>query len=348
MSKPSIRRRTALRSSRSSSITTGAVVAAVLVGCATLLAPGDARAQADPPTVTPEQVLEWVDEHSNWGRWGDDDQVGTLNLITPTKRRAAAALVRDGVSVSLARNVSKEAIPENGNPMEHTLRWREGAIGVGLDTYTFSYHGYDFSHLDALPHFAIDGRVYNGYSTDAMKETGAEVLGIDQMSGGMFTRGVLVDIPRVLGIDYLEPGTPITVDDLEEWERVSGVTIEPGDVLLIRTGRWAKRAVDGGWAAGRLLAGLHASTAPWLASKDIAAVGCDGITDLLPSGVEGMANPLHLLFLVGLGTPIFDNLDLEAVAAEAAARDRWTFLFTAAPIRFTGGLGSPLNPLAVF
>jgi len=318
------------------------------VALAMSVAPTDAVAQGGAPDVSPDQLRAWIDELSNWGRWGPDDRLGTLNLITPDKRRAAAALVRDGVSVSLARNVSKEATPENGNPLQHTLRWREAAVGVGMDDYAFGYHGWDVSHLDALPHFSLDGHLYNGYSTEGMLDTGAEVLGIESMAGGIFTRGVLVDLPRVLGVDWLEPGAPITTEHLEEWERVSGVTIQPGDVLLVRTGRWVKRARDGGWRASRLLAGLHPSTAPWLASKDIAAIGSDGVTDQLPSEVEGFGNPLHVLLLVGLGTPIFDNLDLEALAEEAAERGRWTFLFTAAPIRFPGGLGSPLNPLAVF
>jgi kynurenine formamidase len=126
------------------------------------------------------------------------------------------------------------------------------------------------------------------------------------------------------------------------------VSIQPGDLLLVRTGRWVKRAQDGPWEARRLLAGLHPSVAPWLRSKDIAAIGCDGITDALPSGIEGFGNPLHVILLVGMGTPILDNLDLDALAEEAAARGRWTFLFSAAPIRFPGGMGSPLNPIAIF
>lgn len=326
--------------------------ALALTALASLLASSavteSAAAQESPPAVDQAQVTEWLSELSNWGRWGPDDELGTLNLITPEKRRAAAALVRDGVAVSLARDVSKEASPENANPLEHELTWREGRIGLGLDSYAFSYHGYDFSHLDALPHFSVDGELYNGFSTETVRETGAERLGIDVMHDGIFTRGVLVDLPRVLGVPYLEPGTPVTVEDLEAWERASGVTLEPGDVLLVRTGRWVKRAQDGGWRAGSLLAGLHASTLPWLAERDLAAIGCDGITDVVPSGVEGYTLPVHVTLLVGMGTPLFDNLDLDALAAEAAARGRWTFLFTAAPVRFPGGLGSPLNPIVIF
>lgn len=321
------------------------IFAAVALG---LVVAAPSTAQDAPPAVSPDQLREWIDEFSNWGRWGPEDEIGTLNLITPEKRRIAAALVENGIAVSLARDVSKEESLENANPLEHSLRWLDGPVGVGLDTYSFSYHGYDFSHLDALPHFSIDGKVYNGFSTEVMRETGAERLGIETMSEGVFTRGVLMDLPRVLGVDYLEPGAAVTTEQLEMWERETGISIQPGDVLLVRTGRWVKRAQDGPWAAGRLLAGLHPSTAPWLASKDIAAIGCDGVTDVLPSEVEGFGNPLHVLLLAGMGTPIFDNLDLDALAEEAADQGRWTFLFTAAPVRFPGGLGSPLNPLAVF
>jgi len=307
-----------------------------------------ATGQEGPPSVDQARVEAWLDELSNWGRWGPEDELGTLNLITPAKRRAAAALVVDGVAVSLARDLSKEASPENANPLEHDVTFRDGRIGLGMDSYSFGYHGYDFSHLDALPHFSYDGSFYNGFETATVDDAGASRLGIDVVHDGIFTRGVLVDLPRVLGVDFLEPGTPVTVEHLEAWERQTGVTIEAGDVLRVRTGRWVKRAQDGPWRAGTLLAGLHASTLPWLREKDVAAIGCDGITDVIPSGVEGVNLPLHVMLLVAMGTPLFDNLDLDALAREAASRNRWTFLFTAAPIRFPGGMGSPLNPIVIF
>lgn len=305
-------------------------------------------AQDTAPPVSPEQIVTWVDELSNWGRWGPDDQLGTLNLITPAKRRAAAGLVQAGVVVSLARDVSKQPSPENANPLQHDVRFGGSRVGVGMDSYSFSYHGYDLSHIDALPHFGLEGQLYNGYPTESVGAGGAEQLGIDVMHDGIFTRGVLVDLPRLRGVDYLEPGTAVTAEELEAWERETGVTIQSGDVLLVRTGRWVKRAQDGPWQARSLLAGLHPSVAPWLRSRDIAAIGCDGITDALPSNIEGFGNPLHVILLVGMGTPILDNLDLDALAEEAASRGRWTFLLSAAPIRFPGGMGSPLNPIAIF
>ncbi|MEE4283673.1 MAG: cyclase family protein, partial [Pseudomonadales bacterium] len=134
----------------------------------------------------------------------------------------------------------------------------------------------------------------------------------------------------------------------EAWEKQSGVTISSGDVLLIRTGRWAKVEQHGQYNFLAAAAGMHASVAAWLKARDVAVIGCDGVSDVMPSGVEGLVNPLHELVLVGLGMPILDNLDLEAVAEQATRSGRSTFLFVGAPLRVPGGTGSPLNPLAIF
>ena len=340
-----IRRRSAL-SLRTRLIMYALVACAAVMG--EMLGVYEISAQANPPEVTAEQVRAWLDEFSNWGRWGPNDELGTLNLITAEKRLKAASMVEDGAVVSLARDVNKETAPDNPQPIGHSARFSGNRIGWGSDSYTINYHGYSYSHIDALPHTGVGGRLYNGYSTETVGENGAEKLGVQVMQHGIFTRAVLIDIPRLRDVQFLEPGTAITREELERWERESGVEIEPGDVLLVRTGRWAKRTQDGPWAAGRQLAGLHASTASWLRGKDIAAIGSDGITDVLPSGVEGFTHPLHQLLLVGMGTPLFDNLDLEEVAREASARGRWSFLFSAAPMRIPGGLGSPVNPLVIF
>jgi kynurenine formamidase len=325
------------------------------VGCALLivaaLAMGrpEALGAQDPlPRVPVQQMDEWMTQVSNWGRWGPEDELGTLNLITDQKRQEAAGLVQEGFAVSLARDVDKETAPDNPSPLEHTLSWTENRVGWGGDSYVIDYHGYSYSHLDALPHTGVQGQLYNGYSTETVTTDGAERLGIQVMNRGIFTRAVLIDLPRFRGVPFLEPGAAVTADELERWEESSGVTIEPGDVILIRTGRWTKRAQDGPWAAGRLLAGLHASAVTWIRERDPAAMGSDGVTDVLPSGVEGHTHPLHQLALVGMGMPLFDNLDLDALAEAAAARGRTTFLFTASPVRFTGGLGSPVNPTVIF
>lgn len=315
-----------------------------------VIAPQPTLAAGDPPEMSRIEFDQLMQEISNWGRWGADDQLGTLNLITPAKRRAAASLVKDGVTVSMALDLNKQQDEINTSPFEHEVETAEfgGHQGV-IDTYSVSYHGYAHSHMDGLQHMAHKGELYNGMSIEAIQPEGTDRLGIQNVGyNGVFTRGVLVDMPRFLGVDFLPAGTAITAEDLEAWEKESGVTIASGDVLLIRTGRWVQVAQEGQWNFLEKSAGAHASLAAWLKSRDVAVIGCDGVSDVVPSGVEGLAIPLHELVLAGLGMPILDNLDLEAVADAAAQRGRSTFLFVGAPLRVPGGTGSPLNPLAVF
>ena len=303
-----------------------------------------------PQPMSRSDFDDLMQDISNWGRWGKADELGTLNLITPKVRRAAAALVTEGISVSLALEVNKVADALNTNPFEHELSVAEfGGHQVAGDKYSVSYHGFAHSHMDGLPHFAHKGFFYNGVPYSSAKPTGAAKLGIHNAGvNGVFTRGVLVDMPRHLGLDFLEPGTAITAADLDSWEQKNGVTIGSGDVLLIRTGRWAKLAGGDQWNFLEKAAGSHASLASWLKARDVAVIGCDGVSDVMPSGVEGLVNPLHELVLVGLGMPILDNLDLEVLAKTARDLDRPTFLFVGGPLRVVGGTGSPMNPLAVF
>lgn len=306
-------------------------------------------AENEPQLVSTAQFEQWMQEISNWGRWGKEDELGTLNLITPEKRIAAAKLVRDGVSISLALDLNKQRDDLNANPFEHTLTISEfSGHQVAGDKYSVEYHGFAHSHMDGLPHFIHKGKMYNGFPIEILKATGAEKLGIHNAKNGVFTRGVLVDMAWFKGVDFLEPGYAITIEDLEAWEAKTGVTVASGDVLLIRTGRWEQVRQKGQWNFLEAAAGAHASIAPWLKARDVAVIGSDGVSDVMPSGVEGLANPLHELVLVGLGMPILDNLDLGPLAKAAKERNRWTFLFVGAPLRVVGGTGSPMNPIAVF
>ena len=302
-----------------------------------------------PAQVSRAQFDAWMQEISNWGRWGKEDELGTLNLVTPEKSKAATMLVREGVSVSMALDLNTVRDELNANPFRHTVSIGEfSGHAVAGDDYGVQYHGFAHSHIDGLPHFAHKGKLYNGYGFDTIKPTGATKLGIHVAKNGIVARGVLVDMPWFKGVDFLEPGTAITVADLEAWEEKTGVAVGSGDVLLVRTGRWERVRQKGQWNFLAAAAGLHASVALWLKERDVALIGCDGVSDVMPSGVEGLANPLHELVLVGLGLRILDNLDLDAAAAAAASRERWTFMFVGAPLRVVGGTGSPLNPLAVF
>lgn len=324
------------------------LLATLLTGLSALALLPNAEAQA-PASVSRAEFDRWIVEISNWGRWGDDDELGTLNLITDEKRLAAAQLVRDGVSVSLALDLNKQRDAVNANPFEHVLSVSKfSGHEVAGDTYSVQYHGFAHSHMDGLAHFAHKGKLYNGFSVDGLKPSGAERLGIQNFRNGVFTRGILIDMPWFKGVDFLEPGTAITTADLEAWERKTGVRVGSGDVLLIRTGRWECVRQRGQWNFLEKAAGSHASIAKWLKARDVAVIGSDGVSDVMPSGVEGLLNPLHELVLVGLGMPILDNLDLDAVAVAAKERNRWEFLFVGAPLRVPGGTGSPLNPIAVF
>ncbi len=313
-----------------------------------LLAGGVVAAQS-PPAVTRETIDRWMKELSNWGRW-TQDQLGTINLITAAKRRQAAALVKDGVSVSLARNAETEKAADNASPFVHvmTATGQNNAGDFCLDSYAVSYHGVAHTHLDSLCHMFYQGKMFNGFSREEVTLQGAGKLAVTNYKNGIFTRGILMDIPRLKGVPYLEPGTPIYPGDLDLWEKKAGLKVVAGDVIFIRTGRWARREALGPWNVGEKSAGLHASCARWLKTHDVAAVGSDAASDVMPSGVEGVRQPIHQLVLIAMGMPIFDNCDLEAVAAEAARLRRWEFLLTAAPLPVPGGTGSPLNPIATF
>jgi kynurenine formamidase len=217
-----------------------------------------------------------------------------------------------------------------------------------VDSIGVTFHGYAHSHLDAVCHLFHQGKMYNGYSRDEVTAEGCRKLAITNAGEGIFTRGVLMDLPRLWGERWLEPGRAIYPADLEAWESKAGLRVGPGDVVLVRTGRWSRWQEKGPWQLAESSAGLHASSVAWLRARDVAVLGSDVASDVFPSGVEGESHPVHLLVLYALGMPIFDNLDLEAVAEAAAERERWEFLLTAAPMRIPGGTGSPLNPIATF
>ena len=309
-------------------------------------------ASSAPESVTKETVERWMTDLSNWGRWGDADVLGTVNLITTETRIRAAALVRSGVSVSMAHDALTEPAIDNPSPfeLEVTTTGLDATpdFPFCVDRFSILYHGFGTTHLDAICHMFHNGSMFNGHSKDEVTEEGARKYSIDHMRDGIFTRGVLMDIPRLKGIAYLEPGTPIYPSDLEAWEATVGVSVQSGDAVLIHTGRWKRRQEVGPWKIDEQAAGLHASCADWLRSRDVAILGSDAASDVIPSGIEGAQLPIHQLVLVAMGMPIFDNLDLGAVSEEAERQGRWEFLLTASPLRVVGGTGSPLNPIATF
>ena len=292
-------------------------------------------------------MLAFHDTLSNWGRWGDDDQLGALNLITPEVTAAAAATVRSGRTVSCARTLNTLAAPDNPSPVAHHMIGT-ATEGYGADYVALAPHGFATSHIDALCHIFHEGRIFNGYPAETVTAHGATRLGIHHLQSGIVTRGVLLDVPALRGTDALEPGEPIFPDDLEAAEERAGLQVGPGDALLVRTGRWRWRDEHGPWDLGRQAAGLDASCLPWLRQRDVATLGSDGVSDVLPSRVDGVAMPIHTVTIVVMGVHLMDNLDLDGLATACAEERRWEFLFTVAPLVLRRGTASPVNPIAVF
>jgi kynurenine formamidase len=298
-------------------------------------------------TLTKAQFDQLFKQLSNWGRWGKDDQLGTLNLITPERRREAASLVQAGISVSLARDLNAEKTIDNPDPFRDTM-----ALGVdgkfNMDTYTVNFHGFAFSHFDALSHTYYEGHLYNGFPDTSITSSGAGVLDTVQYRNGIFTRGVLIDIPWLRGVPYLEKNAQIAAGDLDAWEKKTGVHIHSGDAVLIRTGRWALRDAKGPWDIASASAGLDPSAVAWLHKRDAAFLVSDAAHDAIPSAVEGVDFPIHILAIVAMGMPLADQCNLEDVAQEVLKLHRYTFLLTLAPVRIKGGTGALINPIATF
>jgi kynurenine formamidase len=325
----------------------------VMAGIPLALSGGFQTAAKRPAIATVEDFRRAMKELSTWGRWGEKDELGAANLITPAKRKQAAALAREGISVSLAHDVMQEKAADAPTILERTLV--TVAPNVSLDRYSYSgtYHGVTHSHLDALDcHIMVDGVGYNGVSADEIRAAGGCPRGsIHALRDGVVTRGVLFDATRLPGKatpqGWLEPGTAIRSEDLETLEKMQRVRVSAGDVILLYTGRWKRRAARGPWPNSEGFAGYHIDVAYFLKERGVSFIAADGPNDVSPSGLpQGVG--LHQLALVAMGVGIFDNLDFESAVEQARRLNRYEFLFMAAPLRIEKGTGSPLNPLAVF
>ena len=267
-----------------------------------------------------EQVIEWMDTLSNWGRWGDDDQLGTVNLISDAKRAQAASLVREGISVTCSRLIVPEGAADVTSipPLHYMLRAGDSCPDEGpggtSDFIGFSFHGLTITHLDSLCHQVWNGRMYNGRpASDVNSETKANSLDIDKVQNGIVTRGVMLDITKVKGKPWLEAGEFVFTDDLEAAEEAQGVRVEEGDALILRLGWYKRRLELGPPAAGR--PGLHAETLPWLKERGVALVGGDASQDAEPSGYPGIGLPVHKVGIVGMGLWLIDAGNCEELAA---------------------------------
>ena len=327
------------------------VLIAALISMFLLFGPmnPDSAAQVSGPFVSQEQFQRWQEELPNWGRWGPDDELGTLNLIIPEKRRQAAGLVQSGVTVSLARTVDTVESTDNPCPVEWEMI-NASPNGVSDRIAFRCIHGAGTTHIDGFGHRFFDGKMWNGVemADTVTMEQGAQVNAVLTMKDDIVTRGVLYDIPKLKGVDYLEPGYRITVADLEAWEAMAGVKVGPGDAMLPRWGRWVRREMEGPFDTWSEAAGFDNTVIPWLRERDIAILGWEtpGYTPRPAGDLPTLA--LHDFALTMLGIHLLDRTDLEALSEMAEMQDRWEFMLTIAPLPIPNGTGSPVNPIAAF
>src|SRR5258705_2697820 len=295
----------------------------------------------------------------NWGRWGPDDERGTLNYITPDKVAAAAALVRKGRSVSMAIPINKAAGPDNPNPavhlmsLMHDLPISKSGLSFGMCFLGMASHGDCHTHVDALNHVAYRGQLYNGKPASLLTSRGSEWGSIAAYHAGIVGRGVLLDAARHRGVDWLEPGEAVTRAELEAIEKSQGVRLGEGDILVFRTGHHARRLALGAWSndyppSGQGKAGLTVDTIPWMHERRIAAFLPDGDGETVPSQVEDMPYPIHPLQLTAMGMCVSDSLQLEELAVACREEGRSEFMVVGLPLRLPGATGSPWNPIAIF
>ena len=303
---------------------------------------------------TEDEVLGYMASLSNWGRWGPDDQLGTLNLITPEKRAQAGRLVQEGVSVTCARLIVPEIAADVTSipPLHYMINTGESAPSSGAggssDFIGMSYHGLSITHIDSPPHQFWNGKMYNGKPASAVTaQQRATVGGIDIAQNGVVTRGVLLDIAQLRGKEWLEAGEAVFPEDLEAAEEAQGVRLEEGDALLLRLG-WYKRRQEIGPPTPPERPGLHAATLPWLHERGISIVAADASQDVNPSGYSEMRSPIHSVGIVGMGLWLIDAGNCEELVRVCRELNRWEFMFIVAPLRFQNATGSPVNPLAVF
>ena len=331
------------------------VIGLIVSGVALSIPHAQAQGGARPTIANEADFRRAMKELSNWGRWGNDDELGAANLITATKRKQALALAKEGLPVSLAHDIVQEHAADAPNILERVLGPVNPTGTADQYKYTGTYHGVVHSHLDSVDcHMMVDGKGYNGRAMEDITAAGGCPNGsINALKDGIVTRAILFDATLLAGKataqGWLEPGTAIHREDLEALEKLEHVVVSEGDVVLLYTGRWKRRAALGAWPRETGFAGYHADVAYFLKERGVSFIGGDGPNDVSPTGMPpSVTNPLHRLALVAMGVSIFDNLDFERAVEQARRLDRYEFLFTAAPLRIEKGTGSPLNPLAIF
>jgi len=307
--------------------------------------------------MSKEKFDELFKKVSNWGRWGPNDELGTLNYITPKHILAAASLVRSGRSVSLEIPINKVAGPDNPNPaVHHMVQTYDVPSDIGEPQFAMDYlgcacHGDCHTHIDALCHIAYKGKLYNGKPVTSVTSRGATSMDITAYAHGIVGRGVLLDIPRLRGVKWLEPGEAVTREELEAAEKTEDVRLTEGDIFLFRTGHHRRRLELGPWNNGydgEGKAGLSPDTMLMLHERKVAAFLPDGDGETVPSNVEDVAYPIHALQIAAMGMAAADSLQFEELVKVCEEERRWEFMVVVAPLRLPQGTGSLFNPIAIF
>jgi len=304
------------------------------------------------PAMTRAEFEALFHEVSNWDTWGTRSGRGTLNHLTPERAASAARLVQAGISVSLSLPMSGDSRPDNPVPAQHRMTHLADA-DTEREQFIQDYVGSDYhhdghSHLDALCHVSYHGKLFTGVPDSSATEDGAALGDVGTVTDGIVGRGVLLDIPRLHGQAWSEPGDQVTPDELEAAEQAQQIRVQPGDLLLVRTGHNRRLAELGPWDTAQSKAGLHPTTARLLHERCVAVLGCDTNSDAAPSTTPGVGFPIHILAINAMGLFLLDYLQLEDVANQCERMGRWEFLCVIAPLRLPGGTGSPVNPIAVF
>jgi len=299
-----------------------------------------------------EEFDDLFDALSPWRRGQDVAEAGRLAGRGPADLLTALGAVTRGEAVSLALPLNREAAPDNPRPALHHM------VDLGdveapepsahKDFLGLDYHGKAVTHLDALCHVGYRGQLFGGVaSTEAFSSLGSTWGSVTTLTSGIFVRGVLYDVARVRGVEWLEPREAVHADELLAVEEALGAKAGPGDALLVRSGHPLRRSRLGAWDSEAASAGLHVDTMRLIADRGVAVLGADGDSDIRPSPVDGVHSPIHALALTGLGIVLLDNLDLEALSAACAAHGQYEFLLVVAPLVVPRGTGSPVNPIAV-
>jgi kynurenine formamidase len=313
---------------------------------------GPARATAPRQTsrgrdLTDAELEAMFRRCSNAGRWGRDDELGTLNYITPQKRIAAAALVKLGEVVSVGRDLSTKQSKTNAQPVVHMMIYSDAKSPSCSDYFTIAPHGMVVTHMDALCHFSWNDQFYNGRKrSESLTTSGSKWGSIYAQRQGIFTRGVLLDVAAARGVPWYNPDEYVTAADFEAAEKRQRVKVESGDAIFVRTGMERMEA-EMGEQDIYPRAGLHAECVEWMHNRQVSVYGGDCI-EKLPYPSESFTSAVHMIVLASMGLPILDWPALTELARTCERLNRWDYLLTTAPLRLPGGTSSPINPLCIF